>query len=242
MKTMIKKILLSVCTVLLLSNCTVIGGITPSKTTITRNFNVGNFTSIDFSAVGDISFTQIQGKPTLSIYGPENFVKLVKVSVEGNTLSITMEDKNRIKNTKKMKISISAPTLTNINFVGVGNLSITKPLQINNLEVINKGVGNIEIDSVTGNSLTIHSNGVGDVKLRGKVNVASLACNGVGNVDANELVANVVDANCRGVGSITCYAIDSITAAVRGIGSIKYKGNPKQKDLNRTGIGSIKQY
>lgn len=227
-----------------LNSCTFMGdSVKPSKTFVTRNYEVGNFTGIEFSGMCDVEYTQSAAKPSLKIYGPDNYVKATEVKVEGNMLKISIYGKYKNKNlsnSDKMKISISTPSLTNVILKGLGNINIPQPIQIDNLEIIHKGVGNITVSSVKGNSLTVNSSGVGNVKLAGNVHVASLSCNGVGNVNAKELQAKIVDANCRGVGNITCYAMDSITASAKGVGSIRYRGNPKQKDLNRSGIGSIR--
>jgi hypothetical protein len=243
MKKAVFKLGVILSVVLLFSNCTFTKGITPSKTYITRNYNVGTFTAINFSGVGNIVFTQTPGKSGISVYGPENYVQHVTVTIENNVLKIGMDDSKsgRFSYAERLKININAPLLTNIFLKGVGNITINK-LNIDNLEVVNKGVGNIKIDSISGKSLNVTSNGVGNVTLGGSVHASSLSCNGVGNIDAVSLKSKIVEANCRGVGSINCFATDSITATVKGVGSIRYKGQPVQKDFDKSGIGSIKEY
>ena len=63
--------------------------------------------------------------------------------------------------------------------------------------------------------------GVGNVKLAGTVQAATLHSKGVGNIEAGNLQANIVEASSQGVGDITCNAVESINAAVRGVGTIK---------------------
>jgi len=239
MKTKFLIILLSICSIGLFSGCDFTMNMKPSKTIITRTYKVGSFNAIDFTAIGNVEF--IQSKDTscsISIKGPQNYVKQFDVCVNNGVLHVDHNQKNHFHKVN-IQIKISAPMLTNIISKGVGDIQIGN-IRINNLEVLNKGVGNINIDSITGNSVTINSNGVGNINIKGKVHVASLACNGVGDIKAEELQSKIVDANCRGVGSITCFATDSMTATVKGVGSIKYKGKPLFKDLNSSGVGSIK--
>ena len=214
----------------------------PSKKIITRQYNVTNFSAIKLEMIGNVEFTQ-SAKCGVEIKGPENYVKLFKVTVENGTLCISNMKNMHLgsDNTKMLKITISAPSLTNIRSKGVGNINIGK-LNVQNLEVINNGVGDINIDSISGSSLSINSLGVGNINIKGTVHVASLTCSGVGDINADKLQAKVVDANCRGVGSITCFAIDSMTAAVKGVGSIKYKGKPGFKDISSSEVGSVKEY
>jgi len=240
MKTKFLIILLSICSIGLLSGCDFNINMKPSKTIITRTYKVGHFNAIDFGATGNVEFIQSKDSScSISIKGPQNYVKQFEVNVENGILYVNHDQKSHFYKVK-IQIRISAPILTNITSKGVGDIQIAN-IQVKNLEVLNKGVGNINIDSITGNSITINSNGVGNINIKGKVHVASLACNGVGDIKAEELQSKIVDANCRGVGSITCFATDSMTATVKGVGSIKYKGKPLFKDLNSSGVGSIKE-
>lgn len=240
MKTKFLIILLSICSIGLLSGCDFNINMKPSKTIITRTYKVGHFNAIDFGATGNVEFIQSKDSScSISIKGPQNYVKQFEVNVENGILYVNHDQKSHFYKVK-IQIKISAPILTNITSKGVGDIQIAN-IQVKNLEVLNKGVGNINIDSITGNSITINSNGVGNINIKGKVHVASLACNGVGDIKAEDLQSKIVDANCRGVGSITCFATDSMTATVKGVGSIKYKGKPLFKDLNSSGVGSIKE-
>ncbi len=240
MKTKFLIILLSVCSIGLLSGCKFAMNMKPSKTIITRTYKVGHFNAIDFAAIGNVEFIQSKDSTcSISIKGPQNYVKQFEVGVDNGILHVDHNQKNHFYKVN-IQIRISAPMLTNIQSKGVGDIHIAN-IQVKSLEVLNKGVGNINIDSIIGNSITINSNGVGNINIKGKVHVASLACNGVGDIKAEELQSKIVDANCRGVGSITCFATDSMTASVKGVGSIKYKGKPLFTDLNSSGVGSIKE-
>lgn len=217
--------------------------INPSKNYISRNYKVTDFSAIDVSTVGDVFYTQsADGETKLEIYGPDNIIELIDVSIKNNTLYLSMEKKNRVRNVKKMKIMISTPDLNNIVFNGVGNVNVEGGLSTTNISVGHHGVGDINIKDLTANELSINSTGVGNARLAGEVSRATLDSRGVGNIEAEDLKAGDVEAAARGVGSITCYATESISATVDGVGSIKYKGTPEDKRISKNGIGSIKQF
>lgn len=242
MKTYIKILPAIFLVAMLVSSCVLASdAITPSKNYITRNYKVNEFTRIDAATVGNIYYTQsTDGKTSVQIYGPDNIVELFTVGVKDNTLLLTMDKENRVKNIKKMKITISSPSLDGIYFKGVGDVNIENGLKTTHLEVESKGVGNVNIQGLTCEDLTVHSMGVGDVKLKGTAQGANLHSKGVGDIEAKELEAKQVDATSKGVGNISCYATESISASAKGVGSIKYKGNPTVKQLSAKGIGSIK--
>ena len=221
MKTIFKMLSTLLLTAGLLSSCVYMGeGIQPSKKLITRDYKVKEFNKIDAGTVGDIYYTQsADGKTDVQIYGPDNIVALIQVAVKDSTLLLSIDKSKKVRNFKKMKITITSPTLNSISF---------------------KGVGDIKIKSLICSSLNVQSMGVGNVKLEGTVQAATLHSKGVGNIEAGNLQANIVEASSQGVGDITCNAVESINAAVRGVGSIKYKGNPTIKSLNKKGVGTIK--
>ena len=81
-------------------------------------------------------------------------------------------------------------------------------------------MGNIEIQDLSCQNLTVSSMGVGNVNLKGKAESANLYSKGVGDVEATNLEAIHVKASSHGVGNISCNAVESLDAAVRGV-SIK---------------------
>lgn len=242
MKTIFKMLSTLLLTAGLLSSCVYMGeGIQPSKKLITRDYKVKEFNKIDAGTVGDIYYTQsADGKTDVQIYGPDNIVALIQVAVKDSTLLLSIDKSKKVRNFKKMKITITSPTLNSISFKGVGDVHIDNGLTTDNLYVESKGVGDVKIKSLTYSSLNVQSMGVGNVKLAGTVQAATLHSKGVGNIEAGNLQANIVEASSQGVGDITCNAVESINAAVRGVGSIKYKGNPTIKSLNKKGVGTIK--
>ena len=242
MKTIFKMLSTLLLTAGLLSSCVYMGeGIQPSKKLITRDYKVKEFNKIDAGTVGDIYYTQsADGKTDVQIYGPDNIVALIQVAVKDSTLLLSIDKSKKVRNFKKMKITITSPTLNSISFKGVGDVHIDNGLTTDNLYVESKGVGDVKIKSLTCSSLNVQSMGVGNVKLAGTVQAATLHSKGVGNIESRNLQANIVEASSQGVGDITCNAVESINAAVRGVGSIKYKGNPTIKSLNKKGVGTIK--
>ena len=64
---------------------------------------------------------------------------------------------------------------------------------------------------------------------------------GAASISMDKLDTDRLDIVNSGVGSITCYASERIEGRVSGVGSLKYAGNPKNKDNKRSGVGSISE-
>jgi hypothetical protein len=229
--------------VLLTTSCHCVNftkGITPSKNHITRDFKIGSFDKLDLATIADVHYTQsTDGSVSLQIYGSDNLVELVNVDVKDNTLILSMKKKNIKK--ADLKINISSPDLQRVRSHGVGNFHIKDKIETTSLTVRNEGVGNVKINDISCRELDLCAEGVGNITIKGKAGKASLLSQGVGNIDAANLESKSVIATSGGVGNISCYATQSIDAKVSGIGNISYKGNPTNKQLKKSGVGSIKQ-
>lgn len=216
-------------------------GIKPSKNFITREYKVTEFDKISASTVANIYYTQSDDNSTsVKIYGPDNIVDLVEVSITKSTLVIKMKKKN-ISNTKGMKVFITAPDLKEIAQKGVGNFIIEDGIKTESLLITSDGVGNMNIKGLKCQDVVAKLTGVGNIVLSGETTSASLTSDGVGNLKAENLISNNTKAFCSGVGNLSCHATKSLSATSTGIGNIRYGGNPEEKNINKSGIGSIKQ-
>lgn len=241
---------LNVLTVLLffsaivLSSCKFIStsnnGIVPSDTYITRNYTVGEFSAIESSTVANIYYTQSKDNTTsLEIYGPDNIVDLMEVAIHENVLILRI--KKKVSNVKGMKVLVSTPDLQAIKAKGVGNIYIEEGLTTNSLKVENQGVGNIKLVDLKCKDVTVVTEGVGNVQISGEAVNAVLKSKGVGNLKAESLTCENVEVKSEGIGNITCHATKRIAAQSEGIGNIRYKGNPEEQSIKKSGIGSIKK-
>lgn len=242
MKTIKKSLILSF-VLLVCVSCNMVGGVKPSDNYITRNYKVAEFDQMKLNTVGNINFLQsTDGTTSVKIYGPDNILDLIEVSVKNRKLFIEFKKKNQIKNVKKMQIDITSPNLSGLEFEGVGNIDLGESLSADELGIRFTGVGNLVAKGITCQSIHVSSNGVGDVNLSGKSESVTLSNNGVGNISASKLEGNTVHVSAKGVGNVTCWANEYLKASTSGVGSIKYKGNPSEKNLSKNGVGSIKSF
>ena len=109
------------------------------------------------------------------------------------------------------------------------------------IKIQNSGAANINMEKLDTDQMEILNSGVGSITISGIADNVELTTSGVGSINASYLKALNVKARVSGVGSIECYASEKIEGRVSGVGSLRYAGNPKVKDTNRTGVGSISE-
>lgn len=220
-----KKVLLSMVCALALTSCRLdLSGlhsnhVEPSEKIVCETYKLKPFEEVAMNYVGNVELIQNEQKSgTVELTAPDNYIELFKFESDGSQLSINASKNNVSMNSKDVRIKIYVADLVKIK---------------------NGGASNITMDSLDTDRLEIHNSGVGHIKVTGIADDVDLKNSGVGNIEADNLKALNAKASVSGVGSITCYASEKIEGHVSGVGSLTYKGHPKQKDTHRSGVGSI---
>ncbi len=204
---------------------------------LTNSRPVDAFSVIEIEGVFDVHLKQGQ-ECGVVVEADEKLQDHIHVDVQNNTLTVS-SDKVKIKKAKRAVVIITLVDITDITLNGVGDLNSLNTLSLDelNLEVI--GVGDAEL-TLDCRNLELEYNGVGDVILEGKVTNADFEVNGVGDLLAYELIVNNMDLEQNGVGDSEINVINELSIDFTGVGSIRYDGNPKITDIDKSGIGSVK--
>ena len=195
--------------------------IEPSDNVVTQTYKLQPFEKVEMICVGHVEIIQDESKDgTVELTAPDNYIELYKFESKNKALKIGFRKSNINITTKKVKIRVYTGDLIELRNSGAASISMDK-LDTDRLDIVNSGVGSINISGIADDVEIINS--------------------GVGNIDAAKLKALNVKADVSGVGSITCYASERIEGRVSGVGSLRYAGNPKNKDNKRSGVGSISE-
>lgn len=229
---------------LMLSACKVSFGdgrrIAPDGKIVKKEYLQPAFEEVDVDVVANVKF--IQGKDEdyrVVLSAPENYVDLFRFEVKDRELDVKFKKSVNIE-AANVDITVYAPILRKLENEGVANVEIDR-LTADELDVENSGVGSMFLSGLVVGRLNAECSGVGSMELKGEAERADLKCSGVGSIKAEKLTAKSVKAIVSGVGGINCYATESIKGDVSGVGSLKYGGNPQEKNLSRSGVGGISE-
>jgi hypothetical protein len=177
--------------------------------------SVKSFDKIDVSGAFSVKI-YVGESSSLKISGEENLMKFITTRVSGSTLKI--DTKKNLSPRKEILIEITTPNLEGIHAGGANNI-YAENINTDLFYVDLSGAGNIEIEGVSR-------------RLRAEIS-------GAGNIEAKNLKAEEVRIAVSGAASANVYAKSSLEAAVSGVGSIDYYGNPQDVKTNVSGVGSI---
>jgi hypothetical protein len=182
-------------------------------TPVTEERAVTAFDSIEVRGASHITIVA-GAEYSLSIRANEEVIDDVRTSVVGTTLLIS---EVRSASPSRIEIVIHAPTLSSIEMLGAGDITVT-------------GIEN--------DRLAIAIAGAGDITVSGQATTVIAVLSGAGEIDTTGLEAQDVTVRLSGVGSIAVAASRSLDAELSGVGEIRYQGDPSVTS-KVSGVGQI---
>jgi hypothetical protein len=209
--------------------------VTPAKS-VKQERQMGKYENIKVD--GPFKVTLTGGTSgTISLKGEEEMLALVNATVNQGTLSITLAEGKALPPTQKVEISVPFTVLNRIDLVGSGSITTDKTIK-NDIKVTVDGCGSISLKAKTAN-VEACLLGQGQIKVNGAAQNFTCKIIGCGHIMAYGLDADTVTACISGSGTIETECRKSLTGRINGNGSIAFTGNPKTKDLKRSGQGEF---
>jgi hypothetical protein len=198
---------------------------------------IESFHAIELQGVFNVMLKQ-STKEALKIETDENLQSLIQSKVDNGVLKIKLKDSTNIKNLKKIDIYINFVSIDRITTAGVGSVKCLDTLRLPSLDCKLQGVGATNLMIIT-NSLSVNSEMVGALFLAGNAKDLRITNKGLGAIEAFNLKTETLFLDTEGIGSAELFVTERLTIHSKGLGGVKYKGNPKQKRIQREGIGKI---
>lgn len=205
--------------------------------------NISDFDHIVFEGRGDLILA-VGNTPSLEVEAADGVdMERIKTYVQGRTLYITYErnDDKVWDMHPKIMVYVSFRELHAIETAGIVNVRTDSPIKNRDFRFEAEGMGKNYLE-VEADHLEVAIAGTADVELVGTVKRGDLLLDGTGKLDAFALEAQRINAEVNGTGSLFVYATESLHVEANGFGAqVKYKGNPEDKVINKSGWVSIKQ-
>jgi hypothetical protein len=107
------------------------------------------------------------------------------------------------------------------------------------VKITNEGISTIDLSGFEQlSTLTIQSQGIGNITATGSVVDLSLTLTGIGSYSGFDFIADQCEIDLEGIGSAEVTAKESLTGSLKGIGNLSYKGDADVQ-INDSGIGTV---
>ncbi|MBX0330545.1 DUF2807 domain-containing protein [Oscillochloris sp. ZM17-4] len=208
---------------LALSGCGIVslgtaGQIRGSGKVTTETREVGAFTAIDISGVGEVVITQGDAD-SLMVETDDNLQAIMLGEVRGDTLYLGIKPDQDFSDATRVTFTVTVKDLTAITLAGAASITVS---------------------NLSGDMLTVMHAGAGTVTTSGAVAEQRVTLSGAGSYDGAALVSDRATVDLSGLGSVVVNARQRLDATISGAGSIAYIGSPELHQ-QVSGVGSIRQ-
>jgi hypothetical protein len=176
---------------------------------------------------------------SFKVIGRTRLLERLETNIKDSTLHIRLRrDNDFFNDLERVSIYITAPSFVFLDFSGAGKIVSENKLTGSKLKVYQSGAHGMDLDLDYG-QISVDMSGVGSIYLRGKTQKADLEMSGTGSIDAYDLTTQDAECAVSGLGSIHCFVENDLYATVSGLGSVKYKGEPKHFKKSVSGLGKV---
>lgn len=210
-----------------MTSCTNIIRVRTSKDNITREIAVTeNFTSIQGYNTTDIEY--VDGPAKITLTAPDNVIDKIHVNVKDGVLTITQDEEPAMKSFSSFnhsKLTVSYPGVNSFGTFGTGDINI-ESVKGDTIYLISAGTGDIESNGFTCSLLNATTAGTGDIELKMlKCEKAYLSTDGTGDIEISNIDAGDIMAKTNGTGDVTLKgSCRTVNYEENGTGDVSIKG------------------
>lgn len=205
---------------------------------VTDTLALERFENIDLGGMFNVTLTR-GNNPQVIIETDSNLMEHVNIQVKAGTLTISTRNEMILRPTRS-KLTITYPELTRVSLRGAGSLSSTEPVESRELTFDISGAAKIDL-AVSTRILRTYLAGGGKISLEGETGKHYVELAGASLLESSCLITRETRIDLSGAGLAEVHATDLLEANLNGIGSIKYFGNPKEKRISPSILGTIRR-
>ena len=168
----------------------------------------------------------------------DNILQYVETKVSGSTLKIKTQSDVNIQNSTKLKVTLTYTGLNHIDVSGACNLRSEGPIETDDLICELSGAGKLELD-VKSKKFSADISGAGSIEVVGEADFQRLDLSGAASYKGYDLKTSESVVHASGASSARVNVSKKIDAHASGASSIRYKGNPQEKEFHKSGAASI---
>ena len=176
---------------------------------------IGPVSAID--ADGAFALTiKLGAPPGLTIEADKNLLAIVKTEVSNGRLDLYADKSYSADG--RIKVTVTQPSITGISA---------------------SGSNQVDAEGLSGGPLSISLNGSNHAVLSGSVSAVTAHLSGSNHLSAQQLTADSANVTVSGSGNAAVDARQQVVAEISGSGSISISGNPKARNTQVNGSGTI---
>jgi hypothetical protein len=211
--------------------------ITGDGNVVTETRKIENFQHLETSTGLQVYIT-FGDELSLKVEADKNLQEVIKTECNNGRLKIFAE--SNIRRAKEKNIYITVPDLKSIEVSSASSVRSKNLLKTNDIEIEVSSAGELEIQVET-KKLAIEVSSSGKTKLSGKAEDIDAVVSSAGELKAFDLISQTCTISVSSAGHASVTAEQKLTAEASSAGSIYYKGDAKDKKIEKSSAGKVEQ-
>ncbi len=218
---------------LLFNSC--LYGIKGSGKVVRNERQVGPFGAISVSAGLEVILTQ-DSVVKVIVEADDNLQKIIKTEVSNGELKIY--PKERISSCEAKKIFVTFKTIHSLEASSGSDVTSKMELKMPSLQLSVSSGANIDLALAVKNLNADGSSG-GNVRLTGSAESFEIEGSSGANMKAKDLQTKTCNAGASSGANLKVNVTDKISAQASSGGNIEVKGNPKERNVQKSSGGNV---
>jgi len=210
--------------------------ITGSGEVVSEIREVGSFDAISASAGMNVIVTFGDPSEEIEVVADDNLHEVITTEVVAGTLKIT--SRASIRRAESKDVYVSSGRLESIEVSSAANLRGNNAMKAGELDIEVSSAGDLFLE-VEADAIDIEVSSSGEATLSGSADRLDLEVSSAGDLDAAELIVAYCDAEVSSAGDAYVNVTEELNAEASSAGHIRYKGDPKRKNIDSSSAGSV---
>ncbi len=144
------------------------------------------------------------------------------------------------KGKKVLNLVLSFSEIDELQIVGEADIRTQGLWKGEELSLVVAGALHLEA-GLQMEELSVEVAGAANMELQGSCRTFNFECAGASSLKAYEFFADTINMEIAGASNADIYAAKSLDVSIAGIGDIHYKGNPSHLNIDKAGLGKVRQ-
>ncbi|MEB2786199.1 head GIN domain-containing protein [Algoriphagus persicinus] len=199
----------------------------------------GHFTKVHSGGSWEVILTE-GSKEEVRIEAKGVDLSKVKTEIDGDVLNVGLVRGSY--NNVKLKFFITYKELEGVKCSGSGTIEVTSPVRSEAFYAGLSGSGDIIMDKLEAQELSVSISGSADLKIKGgSVDQAEIKQSGSGDFHGENLAIGELEVSKSGSGDTHVGDLGKVSVSASGSGDVIYAGSPQLGNIRTSGSSSIRR-
>ena len=206
-----------------------------------QNRNVNDFSAIKVSSGIDLYLTQGNNEEVI-VKADTDIIDNIITKVKNGVLHIYFEKNMHWVWTKSRQAFVTFDDLEALTVSAGSDVYSKNSFELESLKLDVSSGSDIKLEDLSAGKIMLETSSGSDAKLSGDVEFFKASASSGSDIDARDLKSRSCEVRVSSGSDAIVYVTERLDASASSGGDIRYKGSPREKDINESSGGDVYGY